>query len=468
MRIVIFGTGKIYQESKDYFSPEDERVGLLDNNFEKQGRWLDGIKVYPPGEIHNLNYDKIVIMSTHFIEMRDQLLQMGCQRNSIFHYTEYINQQTAGKLYIYYGKNFRRRKKKCLIITSSLGYHGGAIVAVYAARALLDRGYEVVIASPDKDRAFINEFNEAGIAFVVYPNLQFVKWDELFWMNHFDKIIVNTYSMWLCALEIGRHRNVMIWLHESDIAYPGMDFWKDIILENLFMPALSVYAVSAVARKNFFHNVGKREIGVLPYGIPDVRREMRESAGKLTFAVIGTIQPIKEQLLFLAAARILSKTMPDCAFIVIGGSRECDADYVARVKKEAETIPGICMAGELTRAELEKAYQHIDIVVVPSSQEAMSLVATEAMMYGKVCILSDVAGMAEYVRQGENGLIFRSNDVGDLVEQMMYCVKNRDSLRILGESARATYEEYFTLETFGRKLEQIIGIDETEQNESYL
>ena len=460
MKTIIFGIGEIYKNNKSRISEDDEVIAFIDNNELLQGTKYDGIEVYGPSEIKHLSYDKIIIMSTHFMEMRDQLVQIGYERKRILHYTEYISQQSAGKLCAYYGKSFRHRKKRCLIMTSSLGYHGGAIVAVYAAKTLLDRGYEVVIASPDENRTFINEFNKPGIAFVVYPNLQFAKWDELFWIGDFDKIIVNTYPMWLCALEIGRHRNVVVWLHENDIAYPGMDFWKDIILANLSMPSLNVYAVSRIARENFFHNVGKREIGILPYGIPDVRREVEKNAGALTFAVIGTIQPIKEQLLFLSAARILSKTVPGCIFLIIGGSRACDDDYVSRVKKEAESISGMCMAGELTRAELEKAYHHIDIVVVPSSQEAMSLVTTEAMMYGKTCILSNIAGMAEYVKQGENGLIFHSNDVEDLVEQMLYCVRNKNSLQRLGENARATYAKYFSMEVFGRRLEQIIGIED--------
>ncbi|HBA50108.1 MAG TPA: hypothetical protein DCZ91_20410 [Lachnospiraceae bacterium] len=460
MKIIIFGMGEIYKKNKALISPNDEVIAFIDNNQQLQGTKCDGTAVYSPSDISCLMHDKIIIMSACFIEMRDQLVQMGYERSRILHYTEYISQQSAGKLCVYYGKNFRQRKKRCLFMTSSMGYHGGAIVAVYAAQALQNKGYEVVVASPDEDQTFIEEFSRSGIAFVVYPNLQFAKWNELFWITGFDTIIANTFSMWLCALEIGRHRQVTVWLHESDIAYPGMDFWKDIILENISMPGLSVYAVSRVARENFFRNVGKREVGVLPYGIPDVKKEMGRNTGKLTFAVIGTIQPIKEQLLFLSAARILSKTNPDCTFLIIGGHRECDADYVSEVKKEAEMIPGVCMAGELTRAELERAYCHIDIVVVPSSQEAMSLVATEAMMYGKVCILSSIAGMAEYVRQGENGLVFRSNDLDGLVKQMAYCIMNRDCLQGIGEEARATYERYFTMEGFSERLDQIIGISE--------
>ena len=111
--------------------------------------------------------------------------------------------------------------------------------------------------------------------------------------------------------------------------------------------------------------------------------------------------------------------------------------------------------GERTRDALEEIYPQIDVVVVPSSQEAMSLVTTEAMMYGKVCILSDIAGMADYVEDGKNGFIFRSDDVNSLVKHMAYCIENREKLRVLGGNARKTYSQYFSMKAFGDRLEQI-------------
>ncbi len=456
MKIVLFGMGEVYRENKDKISKDDDVIAFIDNNEQLQGTKYEEISVYGPKEVRNLPYEYIVIMSTYFIEMRDQLIQLGCKREHILYYKEYISRQKLGQLKVSYGKKFSHQDRKCLIITNQLGYHGGAIVAVYSALELQNRGYEVVIASQEGNDQFIDEFLKQGITFAVYPNLQFAKWGELFWIKDFDRIIVNTYPMILCAIEISRHREVTVWLHENDIAYPELNFWKDIVIQNISNSNLNLHAVSSVARENFFHNVAKAHIELLPYGIPDRNQKNQLKNQKLTFAVIGTIQQIKRQLLYLEAVRLLNQSYSQCEFLIIGAEREAEAAYVQSVLEEAEDINNVFVMGERTRLELENIYPQIDIVVVPSSQEAMSLVATEAMMYGKVCILSDIAGMADYVEDGKNGFIFRSDDVNDLAAHMAFCIENKEILHRIGENARSTYYQNFTLEALGNRLEKVL------------
>lgn len=454
MRIVFFGVGEIYRINKGIISNDDEVIAFIDNDKQLQGTIYDGIKIFSPMEIGLLPYDKIVIMSMRFNEMKKQLLQLGCERKRILHYKEYISQQSSGQLNVFYKRMTLQAGKKCLIITNILNYTGGSIVAVYTALELQKRGYEVVIAAPKSDIHFITEFKEMGIIFFVYPNLQYAKWNEIFWIKYFDKIIVNTYPMVLVAIEISKYRKVALWLHENDIVYPGMDFWKDVVLENINNLNLMIYAVSHVARENFFNNLMECEINLIPYGIPDKNIKTMKATGKLKFAVIGTIHPIKRQLLFLEAVKQMNKLKYDCEYLIIGGCT--DIEYGKMVEREAGKIPNTLITGELTRKGLEELYSQIDIVVVPSSQETMSLVATEAMMYGKVCILSDIAGMAEYVKHGENGLIFRSNAVDDLVKQMSYCVDNEDKLMKLRENARKTYIRFFSMDVLGDRVEHIL------------
>ncbi len=455
MKIIIFGMGEIYRKNRDKISQEDEITAFIDNNEQLWGTECDGIKIFSPTEINRLAYEKIVIMSIHCIEMRNQLVQLGCYRESILLYTEYNSMQSAGQLSVYYGKRYYHKKKKCLIVTNPLGYHGGAIVAAYTALALQNKGYEVVVVAPEGDKKFIKEFSMKGIIFAVYPNLQFAKWEELFWIKEFDRVIVNTYPMVLCAIEIAKHREVVFWLHENDIAYPVMEYWKDIVMENISLQNLRIFAVSNVAGKNFCNNVMEHEMELLPYGIPDVNKNERKLTGKLTFAMIGTIHPVKHQLLFLEAVRQLNKKYQDCEYLIIGNHSDV-AEYVQRVEEEAEEISNVYVTGGLTRKELEGMYSRIDVLVATSLQETMSLAATEAMMYGKVCIISDIAGMAQYVRQGENGFIFQSDNVDDLVDHMSFCIENREHLQIMGENARKTYCKYFTMEVLENRLEQIL------------
>lgn len=458
MRIVIFGTGQLYRQNKKNIAADDTIVAFLDNNKKVQGEILEGTRIYSPLHIHKIDYDKIIIMSGHAQEMKKQLLELGCQGDKILHFIEYFSQQKKGKLETYF--TFKKKNVyKCLIITSSLGYHGGSITAVYAALELQNRGYEAVVAAPDGDIQFMNEFRKKGITFFLYPNLRFARWEELSWIDDFQKIIVNTYPMLLCALEIGKYRRVLVWLHESDIVYPSMVFWKDRILEEISSSQLYFYAVSDVARKNFAKNVKECTIRLLPYGIPDLKRKSEvQKDNKLTFALVGTIHPIKQQLLYLEAIKLLDEVyQKEIEFLIIGEEGE-DEEYVNEVKREISTFQNklVKYIGGLERNDMEWKYSKIDVLVIASAQETMSLVSTEAMMYGKTCIICDVAGMAEFVRDGENGLIFKTGDVDSLARQLTYCIENREMLSMIGKEARKTYRENFTMAAFGDRLEKEI------------
>lgn len=456
MRIVIFGVGKIYERYSTYISSKDEIVAFIDNNVRIQGEKKNGIEIYSPVEICELSYDEIVIMSNYLSEMRDQLLQLGCSEEDIIPYIEYISRQEKGKMQIYFAEKQIECKKKCLIITSSLGYHGGAITAAYTAMELMGRGYGTVIAAPDSDEQFIKEFSKKGITFCIYPNLEFAKWSEMIWVENFQIIIVNTYPMMLCAVEICKHRKVMVWLHESDVVYLSKTFWKSKIMKNILDSNLYICAVSNVARKTFIRNVAECNINLLPYGIPDLEiKETREKVN-LTFAIIGTIHPIKQQLLYLSAIKnldILEKN--DNEFLIIGDDGD-NAAYVETVKEEAKKLKNIKVIGGLDKRQLEKRYQDIDVIVVASSQESMSLVATEAMMHEKVCIICDVAGMADFIEHEKNGLIYETNDAESLSRQISYCIKNRKKLDLIGRNARETYCENFTMKIFGDRIEKVI------------
>ena len=61
MKIIIFGTGQMYRENRDCISYNDEIIGFLDNNQKLWGIKVDGKIVYNPGEILNIEFDKIIL-----------------------------------------------------------------------------------------------------------------------------------------------------------------------------------------------------------------------------------------------------------------------------------------------------------------------------------------------------------------------------------------------------------------------
>lgn len=77
---LIFGTGEYYQNKKSSIC--DEIIGYVDNF--KSG-FFEGIQIYKPEELKDIEYDKIYVMGGEgiFTEMVYQLLEAGADQNKI-------------------------------------------------------------------------------------------------------------------------------------------------------------------------------------------------------------------------------------------------------------------------------------------------------------------------------------------------------------------------------------------------
>lgn len=76
--------------------------------------------------------------------------------------------------------------------------------------------------------------------------------------------------------------------------------------------------------------------------------------------------------------------------------------------------PDAVFTGMLSGDELLAWYNLIDILVLPSTQEAYGAVTGEALMAGAKVVVSRKAGSSDLIREGENGLVFDPFDVSGL------------------------------------------------------
>lgn len=86
----------------------------------------------------------------------------------------------------------------------------------------------------------------------------------------------------------------------------------------------------------------------------------------------------------------------------------------------------------------------------------MSMVAVEAMAHQVPCIVSHVTGIAEYIQNGIDGLIFRSEDTKELAEKIKWCIENREELPGMGVRSRKIYDTYFSMDVFEKNLLDIV------------
>ncbi|GCD09003.1 TylF/MycF/NovP-related O-methyltransferase [Clostridium tagluense] len=85
-KIFIFGTGTGYLKMKCLL-PEDsyELIGFIDNN-KKQRTIFEGKEIFSPSEAIKKKFDQILIASTFFDEIENQLLNLGVEKGKIIKY----------------------------------------------------------------------------------------------------------------------------------------------------------------------------------------------------------------------------------------------------------------------------------------------------------------------------------------------------------------------------------------------
>lgn len=90
LKILIFGTGEsMHKIIKNINYEEVAIIAYIDNNSIKIGKKLNGIEIINPNEINNYEYDFIIIASTYYNEITQQLMALGIDCNKIVQFYNY-------------------------------------------------------------------------------------------------------------------------------------------------------------------------------------------------------------------------------------------------------------------------------------------------------------------------------------------------------------------------------------------
>ena len=469
MKILIFGIGKYYIKNKSLLLKildDDEIIAFVDNNIHIKEKF-ENKDIYNPSSISKLSFDIVLIMSLrHIKEMKEQLLNLGISSKKIFSFERYMAEKVHGEFQLHLN-DMPSIGKSVLIISTDLMYNGGTLAVIYAAMSLKLKNYNVWISVPKANEKLLKEISILGINVVICRKLPYLGKEEIFFIKKFDVIVVNVFQMIQSAVTISKFRPVLWWIHEPSEIY---DFYPHLIADHSdinVMKKINVVAVSEIAKKNFDSHFPCLIKNIMSYGIPDRYENLNSfnnhEKRKLIFALIGGVTIRKAQDIFLNAIKMLDKDdRSDTEFWIIGSIGN-DA-YANDIKKMSSEMEQVKIWGTLTRIELEKIYPDIDVVVCPSLEDPLPIVMTEGMMFKKVCIASDSTGTSQYIENGINGFVCKTNDVEDLMQKMKWCINNKSKLNEIGENARKIYEEYFTLEKFGDRLEKLLIKTESEYN----
>ena len=151
---------------------------------------------------------------------------------------------------------------------------------------------------------------------------------------------------------------------------------------------------------------------------------------------VGKFQSRKGHAMFLEViARIRERHSIRATIIGENTTEEHEHEF-ARVKElQAELGLGntVRIRTNITYHEVQREYAAHDLFVLPSSREPAAVSHLEAMSHSLPVICSDSNGTQCYIRQGENGYVFRTGNAQDLEERIESVIANRTRLVEMGE-----------------------------------
>jgi glycosyltransferase involved in cell wall biosynthesis len=98
------------------------------------------------------------------------------------------------------------------------------------------------------------------------------------------------------------------------------------------------------------------------------------------------------------------------------------------------------------RRDRETLYAAMDIFVLPSHWEGLSLALVEAMGSGRAVVATDVGGNPEVVTNGRTGLLVPPNDHQSLTDALTQVGLDQQVRGALGEAAAADARARFSIE----------------------
>ncbi|MFA5860443.1 MAG: glycosyltransferase [Candidatus Thermoplasmatota archaeon] len=172
------------------------------------------------------------------------------------------------------------------------------------------------------------------------------------------------------------------------------------------------------------------------------------------FTLVARLDPIKSQDVAIRALSRAVESCPDARLLVVGGGGFSAGrgglgmghavewrDELAQLAKDLGVAERVTFTGGILDDELEVAFARSRAIVLPSRVEGFGLAPLEGWHRSVPVIVSRGAGIAELVRDGQNGFAFPPDDIDSLARAMVALASNESEAKRMGREGQTTATE---------------------------
>ena len=182
-----------------------------------------------------------------------------------------------------------------------------------------------------------------------------------------------------------------------------------------------------------------------PFDPDRLRRELGLDGRSPVVGMVANLRPAKGYHFFVRAAARVAAAMPDVQFVAVGEpeeklQRSLDQEIAgAGIERQFRFLG--------TRDNVPEILRILDVFVLSSLSEGMSIATVEAMGAGVPAVVTKSGGPEEIVTDKETGLLVPPGDDEALATGILRCLTDRPMACQMAEKGKADVRRRFALQT---------------------
>jgi len=249
-------------------------------------------------------------------------------------------------------------------------------------------------------------------------------------------------------LKLFKNIKLIVYLH-GDLKYDVKDnFIKRAIRKYLFSNFIDRFIVVSNDLGNVLisdYKIKEDKIRVIYNGAPDlskikINKEFVSNLNKryslkdkFVILNIGRLVDVKNQRMLISLGKRLKNKIN--YKILIAGDGPLKSNLQEEINKN-NLQRNIFLLGEIKHNEINSLLSVSDAFVLTSNYEGISISVLEAMSMSVPCILSNVGGNKEILKEFKRNLLFDLNNLNDLTKKIMNLNKNHKLIKELSNKLR--------------------------------
>ena len=171
------------------------------------------------------------------------------------------------------------------------------------------------------------------------------------------------------------------------------------------------------------------------------KAELGVSGRYPVLGVVGSLYPVKGHRFLLEAMPEILRRWPTAQLLVIGRG---ELDVVLKEQVEQLAIgDNVQFLG--MRQDVPRLLSLMDVFVLPSLSEGLSIALLEAMASGKPVVATRVGGNPELIDHGKTGFLVQPEDARDLATNLLKLLSDPGMMQQFGRQAAERVSQHFSM-----------------------